>query len=111
MTTRAPARIDKAANAEPLQARERILGTASALFYKSGVRAVGIDLVIEQAHVAKASLYRHFKTKDDLIVAFLEREDAEFWALWDEVAAQNSEDPAGELDAHMRWIGQRLSRS
>jgi AcrR family transcriptional regulator len=111
MTTRAPTRIDKAANAEPLHARERILGTASALFYKSGVRAVGIDLVIEQANVAKASLYRHFKTKDDLIVAFLEREDAEFWALWDEVAARNSEDPAGELDAHMRWIGQRLSRS
>jgi AcrR family transcriptional regulator len=111
MNPRAPVRIDKAANAEPLDARERILGTASTLFYKSGVRAVGIDLVIEQAKVAKASLYRHFKTKDDLIVAFLEREDAEFWALWDEVATRHADDPAGELDAHMRWIGQRLSRS
>lgn len=96
---------------EPLEVRERILETASTLFYKRGVRAVGVDLVVEQAKVAKASLYRHFKTKDDLIVAFLEREDVDFWALWDRVATQHADSPASELDAHMRWIGERLSRS
>lgn len=91
--------------------RERILDTASRLFYERGVRAVGVDLVVLEAAVAKTSLYRYFPTKDDLIVAFLEREDLDFWATWDGVAAQFPNDPAGELDAHMRWIGERLARS
>lgn len=91
--------------------RERILDTASTLFYQRGVRAVGVDLVVAEAAVAKTSLYRYFPTKDDLIVAFLEREDAEFWGLWDEVAAQNVDNPVDELQAHMRWIGARLARA
>jgi AcrR family transcriptional regulator len=95
----------------PQDLRERILSTASELFYKRGVRAVGVDLVIEQAGVAKTSLYRYFPTKDDLIVAFLEREDVDFWSVWDEVGKRYADDPAGELEAHMRWIGERLSRS
>jgi AcrR family transcriptional regulator len=100
------------AESEPAHAvRDRILGTASALFYERGVRAVGVDLVVLEAAVAKTSLYRYFPTKDDLIVAFLEREDLEFWAQWDGVAKQWPNDPAGELDAHMRWIAERLARS
>ena len=75
------------------------------------MRAVGVDLIIDETGVAKTSLYRHFRTKDDLIVAFLEREDAEFWARWDDVAARHAGDPAGELEAHMRWIGKRLARA
>ncbi len=99
------------AAAEPApDVRDRILDTASTLFYQRGVRAVGVDLVVQEAAVAKTSLYRYFPTKDDLIVAFLEREDLEFWALWDSVAEQHP-DPAGELDAHMRWIGERLARA
>lgn len=101
----------RTARAEPPDLRERILATASDLFYKRGVRAVGVDLVTEQAGVAKTSLYRHFPTKDDLIVAFLEREDDEFWSVWDDVAARHTDDPIGELDAHMHWIGERLARA
>ncbi|MGO4221213.1 TetR/AcrR family transcriptional regulator [Lysobacter sp. TAF61] len=106
-----PTRSPKAQAAESLDVRERILECASGLFYRQGVRAVGVDLVVAQAGVAKTSLYRHFRTKDDLIVAFLEREDIDFWSTWDAVAAQHADDPAGELAAHMRWIGERLSRS
>jgi AcrR family transcriptional regulator len=91
--------------------RRRILDTASNLFYARGVRAVGVDLVVASSGVAKTSLYRHFRTKDDLIVAFLEREDLEFWRLWDEVAARHADNPAAELKAHMRWIGKRLARA
>lgn len=90
--------------------RERILETASGLFYREGVRAVGVDLVVEAAGVAKTSLYRHFRTKDDLVAAFLKREDEDFWRCWDEVADQHRDDPAGELDAHMDWIGERAGR-
>ena len=97
--------------AESSDVRQRILDTASTLFYERGVRAVGVDLVVDESGVAKTSLYRHFRTKDDLIVAFLEREDAEFWAQWDEVAARHADDPVAEIEAHMRWIGKRLARA
>lgn len=90
--------------------RERVLATASALFYEHGVRAVGVDLVIERAGVAKASLYRHFRTKDDLVAAYLEREDHDFWGTWDAVRAEHPDDPADELAAHMSWIGERIGR-
>ena len=99
------------AGAEPSDVRQRILDTAPTLFYERGVRAVGVDLVVDESGVAKTSLYRHFRTKDDLIVAFLEREDAQFWSQWDEVAARHAGDPMAELEAHMRWIGKRLARA
>ena len=90
--------------------RERILRTASDLFYREGAHAVGVDLVVERAGVAKTSLYRHFRTKDDLVGAFLEREDEEFWQQWDGVAARHPTDAQAELDAQMRWIGERVGR-
>lgn len=92
------------------EVRDRILNTASALFYRLGVRAVGVDMVVAEASVAKTSLYRYFRTKDDLIAAFLQREDLEFWRVWDEVARQHAADAAAELDAHMQWIGERVGR-
>jgi AcrR family transcriptional regulator len=54
------------------EARQRILETADRLFYQNGVRAVGIDRIIAEAGVAKMSLYKHFPSKDDLIVAVLQ---------------------------------------
>jgi len=91
--------------------RERILQTASRLFYTRGVRAVGIDVVIAEAGVAKTSLYRHFRTKDELVVAFLEREDLDFWATWEGAASAHADDPMAELEAHARWIGDKLARA
>ena len=89
---------------------EKILETASDLFYRLGVRAVGVDLVVEKAGVAKTSLYRHFRTKDDLIAAFLEREDLDFWRTWDRVAALHAKDAKAELDAQLGWIGERVGK-
>jgi len=90
--------------------RERILETASALFYRRGVRAVGVDLVVEEAGVAKTSLYRHFRTKDDLIAAFLHREDEDFWQCWDNITQRHPSDAEAELEAQLKWIGERVSR-
>ena len=90
--------------------RERILETASDLFYRRGVRAVGVDVLVEVAGVAKTSLYRYFRTKDDLIAAFLQREDEDFWSCWDRVAARHEQDGEAELEAHLAWIGERLGR-
>jgi AcrR family transcriptional regulator len=90
--------------------RDKILDTASDLFYKQGVRAVGVDLVVEKAGVAKTSLYRHFGTKDDLVAAFLERADLEFWSTWDRIAEQYADDARAELDAQLDWIGERAGQ-
>jgi AcrR family transcriptional regulator len=59
----------------PPRARERIIGTAYELFSQRGIRAVGVDEVVQRADVAKATLYRHFKTKDELVLAFLEQRE------------------------------------
>src|SRR4051794_16000068 len=62
---------------ENSEARQRILEAADRLFYQHGIRAVGIDRVIAEAGVAKMSLYKHFSSKDDLILAVLKyREEA-----------------------------------
>jgi AcrR family transcriptional regulator len=53
--------------------RERLLDAADRLFYQEGVRAVGIDRVLEEADAAKASLYQHFGCKDQLVASYLER--------------------------------------
>jgi AcrR family transcriptional regulator len=61
--------------------RERILAEAFVLFYTRGIRAVGVDLLVARAGVAKASFYRHFPSKHELVVAYLERrQDA--WRAW-----------------------------
>jgi AcrR family transcriptional regulator len=52
---------------------ERILATADELFYREGVRAVGIQRVIDEAGIAKASLYAHYASKDDLVAACMDR--------------------------------------
>ncbi|WP_144114150.1 TetR/AcrR family transcriptional regulator [Paraburkholderia sp. BCC1886] len=51
--------------------RDHILDTAAKLFYRHGLRAVGVDRIIEEAGIAKATLYKHFRTKETLIVAYL----------------------------------------
>lgn len=64
-------------------ARDRVLRTAGELFYEHGYHAVGIDLIIERAEVAKATLYRHFATKDELIAAYLDHANTRFMQWFD----------------------------
>jgi AcrR family transcriptional regulator len=59
----------------PSEARERLLRTASALFYAKGINAVGVDEILSEARVTRATFYRHFPSKDDLIVAYLKAAD------------------------------------
>lgn len=55
--------------------RERILETAFRLFYANGIRGTGIDAIIAESGVAKATLYKHFPSKDDLVLAYLDKAD------------------------------------
>jgi AcrR family transcriptional regulator len=90
---------------------EKVLRTASALFYAHGVRAVGLEWIVAESGVAKTSLYRHFETKDALVAAYLEREDAEFWQQWDAVVeSAPSSNAKAELFCLLAWVGGRVSR-
>ncbi len=62
-------------DADESEARQRILKSSYKLFSRRGIRDVGVDEVIETAGVAKATLYRHFPSKDDLVLAFLDRRE------------------------------------
>ncbi len=61
-----------------MSAKEKILNTASELFYKRGVNSTGIDLIIAEAGIAKASLYNNFSSKEELVAKYLERIRLEF---------------------------------
>jgi AcrR family transcriptional regulator len=84
--------------------RDKILSTARELFYQEGIRAVGVDTIVERSGVAKTSLYRWFSTKDDLIASFLEQENADFWAQWNKVDARHKGRPREALIAQLKWV-------
>jgi AcrR family transcriptional regulator len=75
------------------QVRERILDVASDLFYRNGIQAVGVDAIISQANVARMSFYRHFRSKDGLVVAYLERRDEAIRAWFEKRVRQLAPDP------------------
>ncbi len=83
---------------QPLTPRERILETAYELFARRGIQAVGVDEVIRRAGIAKATLYSHFPSKDDLVVAFLELREHRWTPGWVEAEARrNGSNPEQRL--------------
>ena len=68
-----PQKAPKRAKISDIGVRDRLLDAADRLFYREGVRAVGIDRVLAEADAAKASLYQHFGCKDQLVASYLER--------------------------------------
>jgi AcrR family transcriptional regulator len=101
---------DAEPRATPKSGRERILEAAYPLFSRSGIRAVGVDAIVEAAGVAKMTLYRNFPSKDELAVAFLALRE-ERWTrawLWNEVS-QRADTPGERLlaifDVFGEWFG------
>jgi AcrR family transcriptional regulator len=90
-------------------ARERILETATELFYREGIRAIGIDTIIARSGVAKMSLYRNFASKDDLVVAFLQYRDGIYWQWWDHVMAAHPDDAARQISDLFASLTRRVS--
>jgi AcrR family transcriptional regulator len=84
--------VAQAAVSLPVTARDRILASAYDLFSRKGVRAVGVDEVIARAEVAKATLYRHFASKDDLVLAFLQEREQVWTKDWVEAEARRRGD-------------------
>src|SRR6202051_2469599 len=90
-----------------VSARERILATASELFYREGIRAIGVDTVVERSGVSKTTLYRLFESKDALIAAFATEQDRLFWSWWDRIEKQHAGDPRELLRALLSGIAER----
>jgi AcrR family transcriptional regulator len=78
-------------------ARERILDTAFRLFYAYGPRGVGVDTVIAESGVAKATLYKHFPSKDDLVLAYLDKVDQAWFGALRAAARDAGDDPRAQL--------------
>jgi AcrR family transcriptional regulator len=79
-------------------ARERLLEAAYELFSHRGIQAVGIDAIIERSGVARQTMYRHFASKQDLVLAFLERRDERWTRSWlQHEVGQRAADPREQL--------------
>ena len=78
-------------------ARDRILDTAFRLFYAHGIRGVGVDTIIAESDVAKATLYKHFPSKDELVIAYLDRVDAAWLAALRTAAQAAGPQPRDQL--------------
>jgi AcrR family transcriptional regulator len=91
-------------------ARDKIFEVAADLFYRQGVRAVGVEAIAKQAGVAKVSLYRSFPSKDDLVVAYLENRNAVFWHHWDAALASLKGNPRAQLRAIMTSLAHRAAQ-
>ena len=96
-------------------ARERIFQTARDLFYRQGIRAVGVEAIAAEAGTTKMSLYRHFASKDELVAECLKDQDREFWEWWDSVVGQYAGQPRRQIEVlfnafETRCCGERSQR-
>jgi AcrR family transcriptional regulator len=83
--------------ADKERACHRIFNAACDLFYRKGIRAVGVEAIAEQAHATKMSLYRTYPSKDELVAQYLRRASELAWQRWDERLAQYPGDPRKQL--------------
>jgi AcrR family transcriptional regulator len=90
-------------NEEQTPPRARILAAASDLFYRQGIRAVGVEAIAEAAHTNKMTLYRHFASKDELVAEYLRRAAQSSDACWGRFAQAHPGDALAQL---RDWLGE-----
>ncbi len=93
--------------AERIPPRARILAVARELFYRDGIRAVGVDAIAEAAGTNKMTLYRHFASKDELVADYLRESARHAAANWDRLEAEHPGDPLAQLRG---WIARMAER-
>jgi AcrR family transcriptional regulator len=91
-------------------ARERIFAVAKDLFYRLGIRAVGVETIVAAAGATKMSLYRSFPSKDDLVVAYLRDRDALYWQWWDRALAGHPGEPRQQIRALFKSVAGKTTR-
>jgi len=98
MSIKKPVKAADAESAKP-RVRDRIFDTACDLFYRQGIRSVGVDTIASEAGTNKMSFYRNFPSKDDLISEYLQKEADEFFEWWDETVAPHEGNPRRQIEA------------
>lgn len=93
--------VAQSAVSDRLPPRERIMAAARELFYRHGIRAVGVDAVAEAAGTNKMTLYRHFESKDELVAEYLRCLSAEKNGIWARLEAEHPGDARAQLQA---WL-------
>lgn len=93
-----------------LPPRERILKAADELFYRLGIRAVGVDAIAEAAGTNKMTLYRHFPSKGDLVAEYLRQKGKRAEALWERLEAEHPGDPRAQLHAWVKHMAEDVIR-
>lgn len=94
--------------AMPTKPRDRILHAASALFYSQGIKATGVDAIATQAGSNKMTLYKHFSSKEELVVAFLRKRDEDFRSWFVAQIDDRAQHPKDKLLAIFDVIGEWL---
>ena len=94
---------------EGIPPRERILAVACDLFYRHGIKAVGVESVAEAAGTNKMTLYRHFASKDELVAQYLRSLAEKATSSWDKLAAQHPRSPRAQLRAWLADMAARLA--
>jgi AcrR family transcriptional regulator len=89
--------------------RDRIIDAARDLFRKHGIRGIGVDAIADAADSNKMTLYRHFGSKDDLIVACIEQAAAEAEEFWDALEAAHPGDARAQLEDWVMRAGQFIT--
>jgi AcrR family transcriptional regulator len=93
-----------------VRAADRIRASASVLFYREGIRAVGVDEVVDQAGVTKPTLYRSFASKDDLAAAYMRDYDLDFWKDFEKPGGKSYTDACKHVLAYIRELSTRAVR-
>lgn len=91
-------------------AASKIFDTASELFYRRGVRDVGVDEIVSEAGVTKPSLYRAFKSKDDLVAACLRESGREGREAMEAALAAAGDDPRARMKAFLQVYSDKLTQ-
>ncbi|WNL46208.1 TetR/AcrR family transcriptional regulator [Dyella sp. BiH032] len=95
--------------AAPRRAADRIRDTAFDLFYKEGIRAIGVEEIVNRAGVTKPSLYRAYESKDELIADYLRDYDQRFRQRFEAPGAEHPDDPKAHLLAYLDYLAGRAS--
>jgi AcrR family transcriptional regulator len=90
-------------------ARQRVVDAACSLFYRKGIRAVGVEMIADEADTTKMSLYRYFPSKDELVAEWLRRAHEGYLQWWDEQIAPYAGDPGRQLQEILARLGDRLA--
>lgn len=90
------------------KAGDRIRETAKHLFYREGIRAVGVDEIVRRARATKPSLYRSFASKDELAAAYLRDWDGAFWERFEAAVAAHPGEPRLQLRLFVRRLSKRM---